>query len=217
MLLAWYGEGPLRSFDQGVLDSSALPRIAVRPADGFRYLGITAFELDGIADVDRHHFVDVDEEGHLRRLLILHFEGFSLESGKTYRYGIPSGPGAAGPSFRFSPQKVRLGQHDYIHNTWVFDAAASIEAKPEREMARTAKLLRDNGVELPSEMIMSRFVRVVDEAARHELIIFYLEPLTSTGLRVAQFVEGGRGAETIERLSDEVTARSKAAFEIVAD
>ncbi len=60
------------------------------------------------------------------------------------------------------------------------------------------------------------FVRIVDEEAKHEFIIFYLEPLAPSGFRASQFVEGGAGAAIFDRLSAEVTARSLAVFRVEA-
>lgn len=203
---------PERRFRDGVFTSSALPEISIRVDDAFLYLGATTFELHAEARVDRHHWVDLGADGRVERMLIFHFEGFLPESGETYRYRIPPADRAAGADFRFTREPVRLGDADYIHNTWFFDAREKIAASPERELARTAELLADRGLELPGELAMSRFVRVVDAAARHELILFYLEPLAGTGLGASQFVPGGAGAEAVDRLSDELTARSREAF-----
>lgn len=137
------------------------------------------------------------------------------ESGETYRYGIPTGDAATGPSHRFTPEPVRIGEHVYIHNTWFFSAAG---VPPERLVGHTAQLLEDfQGYTMPEEVRMSRFVRVVDRAALHELIVFYLEPLAPTGLRALDFVEGGAGAAVFDSLSAETTARSRAAFRVVDD
>ncbi len=208
--------GPERHFTGGTFTSSRLPRISIRVEEDFQYLGATAFELAGEAQVDRHHLVDVGADGQVERVLILHFEGFLPENEETYRYGIPSGQNAAGPDFRFTLEPVRLGSHDYIHNTWFFSAQENIEANPDRELARSARLLKSHGYTLPEELRMSRFVRIVDEEAKHEFIIFYLEPLAPSGFRASQFVEGGAGAAIFDRLSAEVTARSLAVFRVEA-
>ncbi len=208
--------GPERHFTGGTFTSSRLPRISIRVEEDFQYLGATTFELAGEAQVDRHHLVDVGADGQVERVLIVHFEGFLPESEETYRYGIPSGQNAAGPDFRFTLEPVRLGNHDYIHNTWFFSAQENIEANPDRELARSARLLKSHGYTLPEELRMSRFVRIVDEEAKHEFIIFYLEPLAPSGFRASQFVEGGAGAAIFDRLSAEVTARSLAVFRVEA-
>lgn len=205
---------PERHFADGLFTSSKLPSVSIRVDEGFQYVGATTFELAGEAVVDRHHLVDIGPNGRVERILILHFEGFLPESEETYRYRIPSGENATGPDARFTLEPVRLGDHDYIHNTWFFSAQENINANPERELDRSSRLLKDHGYTLPEELRMSRFVRVVDEEAKHEFIIFYLEPLSPTGYRASQFVEGGAGAAVFEKLSAEVTARSLAAFRV---
>ncbi len=205
-----------RYFADGTFTSSSLPQITIRFEDDFQYIGSTTFELAGEALVDRHHLVDVGSDGQLERIVILHFEGFRPESEQTYRYRIPSVENAAGPDFRFTLEPVRLGQHDYIHNTWFLDARETISANPDRELARSAQLLDRHGYALPAELRMSRFVRIVDEEAKHEFILFYLEPLAPTGFRASQFVDGAAGAAVFDSLSAEVTARSRAAFRVEA-
>lgn len=194
-------EAPQRYFADGTFSSSSLPQISIRFEEGFRYIGNPEFELAGTAHIDRHHLVDVASDGRLERTVILHFEGFLPESEETYRYRIPPAENAAGPDYRFTLEQVRLGEHDYIHNTWFFDARANIEANPDRELARSAALLGTHGYTLPDQLRMSRFVRIVDEEAKHEFILFYLEPLAPTGFRAAQFVEGGAGAAVCDSLS----------------
>jgi hypothetical protein len=203
-----------RHFADGTFTSSTLPPVSIRVEEDFQYLGATTFELAGEAHVDRHHLVDVGPDGQVERVLILHFEGFLPESGETYRYRIPPSPNAAGPDFRFTLEPVRLGTQDYIHNTWFFSAEENIKANPDRELGRSARLLESHGYTLPEELRMSRFVTIVDEEAKHEFIIVYLEPLAPTGFRASQFVEGGTGAAVFDRLSAEVTARSLEAFRV---
>lgn len=208
---------PRRHFELGTFISSQLPPISIRVGEDFRYLGATTFRLGGQALVDRHHLVDVGADGHVERILILHFEGFLSGSEGRYRYGIPSGQDAAGPDFRFTLEPVRLGDHDYIHNTWFLSAQENIDANPGGELEQSAKLLEHHGYTLPEELRMSRFLRIVDEEARHEFILFYLEPLAPTGFQASQFVKDGAGAAVFDRLSAEVTARSLAAFRVEAD
>ncbi len=208
------GEGPQRYFADRTFTSSSLSQISIRFEEDFQYIGSTTFELAGTAHVDRHHLVDVGSDGEVERLVILHFEGFLPESEETYRYRIPPVENAAGPDFRFTLEHIRFGEHDYIHNTWFFNAREDIEANPDRELARSAQLLSSRGYSLPEQLRMSRFVRIVDEEAKHELIIFYLEPLAPTGFRASQFVEGGAGAVVFDSLSAELAARSRAAFRV---
>ena len=204
-----------RTYKNGVFQSRSLPAIQIEIPKEYEYLGNTAFELTGEANVDRHHFVDGDSAGEMRRAIILHFEGFLPDVDQTYNYRIPKPEFRAGPDARFSDDFIRLGDADYIHNTWFFDAAQNIRENPDRELARSARLFKEHGYRLPDELMMSRFVRVVDEARKHEFILFYLEPLAKTGLRAASFVEGGAGAAVFDSLSAGITERSRNAFRVL--
>ena len=92
---------------------------------------------------------------------------------------------------------------------------------PVAEAALRAQIARaegiDQGLELPPELIMSRFVRAVGEDARRELILFYMEPLALHGHTLADFPDGGAPSEAYDRLSAEVTTRSLAIFRALED
>jgi len=204
---------PTRSFDAGVFTSTELPAISIRLPEEYIYAGQTAFVLgDEEAEVDRHHFLTVDQRGSMDRLVVLHFETIMPGNDMTFNYGIPAPAGRAGPDYRFSPAPVRLGEHEYIHNTWFFDATANIRENPDRELARTAELLADRGYQLPPGLQMSRYVRVVDQDGKSELILFYFESLSPTGFDAGDFVETGAGAAVFDSLSAELTMRSEATF-----
>lgn len=203
-----------RYFADGVFVSEELPEIAIRLPHDFIYVGQTDFVLEHSVQVDRHHFVVAGPEGEVRRLIILHFESLlpAIESKINYR--IPDPPDHAGPNYRYSLTPVLLGEHEYIHNTWFFDASPEVQEYPDKELAKTTQLLTQHGYALPSELQMSRYVRIVGAEQRSELILFYMEPLETTGFSVGDFVEGGRGAVAFNRLSAELTYRSESVFQI---
>jgi hypothetical protein len=202
----------IRTFTRGVFVSKRLPEIAIRLPASFRYLGSTAFVLRQLAEVDRHHFLETNPEGSMRSLVILHFESFLPAINGTFNYRMPHPPDRAGPAFRFSPEVVTLGEHEYIHNTWFFDAHEDIKSNPDAELVRTAQLLAELGYALPGELQMSRYVRVVSPDRKSEMILFYLEPLAPTGLRIEDFVAGGPAESVVDDLSDRLTARSGEVF-----
>jgi hypothetical protein len=143
-----------RYFKDGTFISTFLPEISIRLPEAFIYVGQTAFILHQIAQVDRHHFLDADANGSVRRIVILHFESFLPNSDQTFSYKIPDPPDHAGPDYRFSPAKVSIGAHEYIHNTWFFDAKAHIQENPQGELARSAQFFTEHGYALPGEVQM---------------------------------------------------------------
>jgi hypothetical protein len=203
-----------RTFSNGVFISESLPDIAIRLPEAFAYLGRTAFALEEKARVDRHHFLDASPDGAVRRIAILHFESLLPAADGRINYRPPDPPDHAGPNYRFTLVPVRLGAHAYIHNTWFFGADEEIQSHPDKELARTARLLARHGYPFPGEIQMSRYLRLIGVARRSELILFYQEPLAATGFELADFVEGGPGAAEFDRLSAELTARSEKVFAV---
>lgn len=62
---------------------------------------------------------------------------------------------------------------------------------------------------------MARYVRAVGEDARKEVIIFYMEPLRRNGHDISEFPDGGPAMESYDRLSSEIVARARSAFEVL--
>lgn len=205
-----------RRWEAPVFVSDTLPTLALR-LEGFSYAGRDSFRLRDVATVERHHFVDLDAEGVVERMVVVHLEGFLESAEGAYRFGVPPPEGRAGGDFRFSEAPVRLGQRSFVHNTWAFDLAASAAESPGGEAARTRAFLRERGHRLTDALVMSRFVRAVGEAARHEIILFYLEPLAAQGLGLEDLDPGGPPSERYDRVHRAVTERSLAALEVLAD
>ena len=195
--------------------SEHTPAMKMRVNDGLRYVGHIEFVLREIARVDRHHWVAADEDGRVQRLFILQFEGILDGVEGSYRFGIPGKDQIAGSNYRYSPEPVKLGDHEFVHNTWAYDNAANVRDNPEAEAARTGSFLKDRGFELAGELIMSRFARAVGEDRRNELIIFYLEPLSRHGHTISDFPDRGPVSAAFDALSAKVVERSLASFEII--
>lgn len=196
-----------RYVEEGVFVSESEPPLRVKVDDRFEYLGAIRFPLKGVADVERHHWVRA-ENGRVLTIVILQFEGYKEGVEGRYRFQIPPPEGQAGSNYRFSPERVRLADHAFVHNTWAYDNAASIRDNPESEPAHTVRLLTDHGLSLAGELIMSRFVTEIGEAARSELIVFYMEPLSAHGKSLADFPDDGPASADYDALSELLTERS---------
>lgn len=192
---------PARSVQNNVLISSALPQTRVQVAEEFAYLGKFEFTLKAMAYGERHVFVD-EHEGKVQRLFIFQFEGFLPDNANTYNYDFSQAEAMAG-------YRVR-------HNTWAYSNEQSQRESPQGEGALTAQFIRSKGLELEDELMMSRFVLVVDEARRHELILFYLENASATGYRIASFYDGqDTPTPHWQEISEGLEARSRASFKIL--
>ena len=213
-------EAPERGIVDGIFTSEAPPALRIRIDDRFEYLGRDRFILKGIAHVDRHHWIAVADGGdtkHVEAMIVLQFEGFLEGVDHQYRYRLRSGDEAAGSNYRFSPELIELGGADYIHNTWAYDNADNVRKNPGAEADRTQRFLAERGYRMDDERIMTRWVGVVGEARRDELIIFYFEPLAAHGHRVEDFPDGGPVSETYDRLSERVTRRALESFEVLSE
>lgn len=189
-----------RGVEGRTLTSTALPAITVRVSSEFTYAGRVEFQLGDEAAGERYIFVDAPE-GKVRKLFIFQFEGFLEGSDNVYRYDFS--------------RAMELKGHRFRHNTYAFSNAVEEREHPQAEAALTVKLLREKGLRYEDEWMMSRFVTVPDEARRHELILFYVENVSASGHRLAEFIEGDRETDIWKEISGRLKRRSLSSFDIL--
>jgi hypothetical protein len=178
------------------LVSTTDPAIRIRVDAGLRYLGATELEIDDLALAERHHFVDARDR-HVRRMLVVQFEGFLASNDEVYRYRLPD--------------PVTMGGEPY--GRWTFCYSVAESAAP--ETADSVRLLESHGRTLDDAQIMARYARIVGDAARHELLIFYHEPLDRLGHSLASVSEDGAVREAYASLAIDLHARARRAFRVV--
>src|SRR6185369_8373624 len=76
-----------RVFENHIFTSQHTPHIQVSIDPAFSYIGNVQFELKGIASVDRHIFVEAENE-RIRRMIIFQFEGFLENNARTYNFKL---------------------------------------------------------------------------------------------------------------------------------
>lgn len=188
-----------RSFGGGVLTSTDLPKLAIRIDPRLSYIGATDLAIKGIARADRHHFIDADGS-RVRRLLVVQFERFLPSSDEVYRYPL------ADP--------VSLGGTTW--GSWVFAYDVEREEpEPSPETLDTVRFLGEHGLELAREQVMARYARIVGDDARHEVLVFYHEPLDRLGHTLATVAGEGRLRPVFASVGVELQARARRAFEVV--
>jgi hypothetical protein len=145
-----------------VLSSASLPPVRVKFGRQFRYVGSQGFILYERAQVEQYFFVDADRQGRIRRMYMAQFEGYLPGVNATYSY---------------PPTKtVSLGGETYIVNAErIPDVAAVLQQNPQSDVARAASFLEGKGYRIGGSVMFQRFVRLVDEARRHEFILLYVE------------------------------------------
>jgi len=153
-----------------IFTSIHTPPIQIEIDPAFLYIGNVEFEIKAIAHVDRHVFVDAQKQ-RVKRMIILQFEGFLDNNYKTYS-NLPHHP-------------INLGGETFGHDNYFFSIAVDITTYPGAETDHTLRLLQDQGYRVEDEQMTSRFARVVDTERRHELLIFYHENVSATGLALA--------------------------------
>ena len=192
---------PERSVKDNVLYSAALPEISIKVSDEFEYLGKFDFILKNIAYGERYVFADINEN-KVERLFIFQFEGFLPDNNHTYNYN-------------FSNAEVMQG-HRFRQNTWAYSNEQSAQSAPGGEGALTAAFLKEKGLSLEDELMMSRFLTVPDVERRNELILFYLENASPTGHAISSFYDANdRPTPHWRQISEGLTARSRDSFEIL--
>ncbi len=177
--------------------SARMPAVEITMAETLTYVGGLHFILAEVAQAQA--FVFVAERHHeIEQALIVQFEGFLPGKGKTYTYP--------------SPRLVTLGRHPFQADTALLSLTPP--PPPETNVGRILTLLEERGYELPAAALSSRFVRVLGEARRDELLIFGIEPLTDADL-IAELKRAGRPIPAPTAVTQAAEERALASFTVV--
>ena len=147
--------------DGQTIASSANPSLVLWVAPAFRPLPPLTFPIESLTDVDRRVFVDADDRGTVRRLVIVQFETVQVTSRFKFVYA-PKPPAA------FGVQTYRFGA--YVH-----DEETEAAQSPRKEAGLTRAFLLAKGLKVPAVFRVARLARVADSAGNSEVIIFYME------------------------------------------
>jgi hypothetical protein len=183
------------------LTSDALPPIKIKFDKAFKYVGSQSFILYNSAQVQQYFFVAANK-GRIKSMFMVQFEGYLPDNTHTYNYNISN--------------TVKLGESDFMYDTSVVNVPAFRKQYPDSDAGRAAAFLEGKGYQLEGEDIAyQRFVRLVDEARRNELLIIYYENLSGTGLTAADLSEKGRAASQREKVFQEVRQRALKSFTVM--
>ena len=158
----------MRPVKRQVLTSTYLPSIRVRFDRTFKYVGSQKFILYGRAQVEQHFFVYADKQRRIKGMYMVQFEGYLPSVNATYDYPATN--------------TVNLAGQTYIANAEsIPNVSATLKQDPQSDVARAASFLESKGYLIGESIIFQRFVRLVDEAKRNELILLYVED-SATGV-----------------------------------
>jgi hypothetical protein len=170
-----------------ILTSTETPAVKLEFDKGFKYVGGHDFILYEVARAEQHFFVDADEEGRIKRMYWVQFEGYLPTNTHAYRYKVN--------------KTANIGGLEFIADA----SARNIKGNPGRpdsDGARARAFLEGKGYRMASDDVMSqRLVHLVDEAKRNELMIIYMEDLSGKGLTAADLAAGGRAADQWDEIS----------------
>lgn len=156
------GAARARRVKSQVLTSASMPRVRIKFGKPFRYVGSQSFILYDRAQAEQYFFVDADNQGRIRRMYMAQFEGYLPQVNAAYDYP--------------RTQTVSLGGETYMVNAEsIPDVAAVLGQNPQSDVARAASFLESKGYHISGAIRFQRFVRLVDEAKRHEFILVYVE------------------------------------------
>ena len=186
-----------RRVENHTIISAALPSLEIKVDPAFAFVGDLSFELKEIAFVERFVFADW-EASVTKRLFIVQFEGVLPHVNFTYRYGMTN--------------PINLGRHVYSHSVWLYSNAKSVIADPGAESDRTTQFLQNHGYDVMDARAMSRFARIIDDARRHEVIIFYEENLNSIGLSLNEYAQ--LPPDRQQAFQEALTERSLQSFQV---
>ena len=190
---------PFRRLEGHTLVSDRMPAIRIRVDDAFEYVDRLRFVLYGAAQVELFLFAAHDHR-RVDRLVLVQFEGYLDDNDHVYDYPVT--------------ETVTLGGEVYLVDTMPLTLDAP--PPPGSEFALVLALLRERGYTLPTVAVGQRFVRVLDEARRNEILIFYVETFDQALLAVGEVAVPGRDVEPPAALIRVVRERALGSFTILA-
>lgn len=188
------GEQGAREVRGRELISTARPAVRIKFDDDFKYVGTQKFTLYNVAHAEQHFFVDADREGNIRRLYWVQFEGYLPDNKHTYNYEMKETHDLGGFSFGTDARATKIIPGGM---------------PPDSDAGRARSFLESKGYRLASdEILMRRFVHLLDESKRDELLIIYIEDLKGTGLTAADLSEKGSAAAKWDEVSKGLLKRA---------
>lgn len=146
-------------------------------------------------------FVVADRQ-YVTRLLLIDFEGYLEENNYTYDYPTTA--------------TVNLGGQEYLPDAWVVTDEMLVQQRPDSDLMQIFRFVQEQGYSIPNAAIIQRFVRVVDETKRNELLICYMEDVTALGMTEADLAADERTAAQRENIIQDVREHAVASFTILS-
>jgi len=195
-----FAEEPERKVQNNVITSERDPAVRIKLPAHAEYVGVDRWDLYNIADCELHAFVKADAQKNMQRVYWVQFEQY-----------LPSKPDLH--HTYDSPRHVSMGGLDFYVDTRLGTSEEKSKADSDSEHIRA--LVNRRGYKWPKEFMYVRFVHLLDEARRKELMIIYAEDLGSTGFSAADLGESGRAHSRWKQLEEELIERARQAVVVV--
>jgi hypothetical protein len=169
------------------LVSTYLPAIKLKFSKAFKYVGSQSFVLYDVANAEQHFFLEADNNGRIKRLYWIQFEGYLPSNSHTYRYKSSNTVNIAGLTFFADANALNI---------------TATTSRPDSDGSRAQAFLKSKGYRLAGdEILMQRLVHLTDETKRNELMIIYMEELSGMGVTAADLNKGGAAASRWNEIS----------------
>jgi hypothetical protein len=185
---------PERKIDHNAIISERDPKLRIELPASVQYVGADRWILYQIADCELHAFVEADEKKNVQRLYWIQFEGY-----------IPSRPELH--HTYDSPRHAIIGGLDFYVDTWT--SSQEDKSKPGSDDEHIRKLIEASGYKMPANTMCVRFVHLLDEAKRKELMIIYAEDLGPIGFSAVDLSKGGKAYDQWRTLEKGLIERAK--------
>jgi hypothetical protein len=181
-----------------ILTSDSLPAVVMELGTGLTYLGTQSFELYGVARAEQHFFGEADGI-RLKRLVWIQFEGYLPDNTHTYDYSEYPTVEIDGRAFHQNGAVIRV---------------PDTERRPDSDGARARAFLRERGYTVGSDILFQRLVWLLDQPARNEVMVIYMEDLADQGLTAADLQPGGRAADRWPLVREDLLRRATAVLRL---
>ena len=188
----------LRRIEGDTLLSAHTPAMRLRVDRSMPHLESTELVIKGLAHAERHYFVEA-RESEVRRMLVAQFEGFLDDNDERYIYPLPD--------------PVEMGGESW--GSWVFAYSLADGSAP--ETTDTVEVMERHGLALENDLVMARYARIVEPEARHEVLLFYTEPLGRLGHSLESASVDGELRPEYVSLGIDLKARARRAFRVTSD
>jgi hypothetical protein len=198
--LVYSQENLSRTVRKNILKSEKSPPLRLKFNKKFKYAGSQSFILFDNSQVEQHYFVLADKQMNAKRIYTVQFESFLPNNTKTYDYKITD--------------RLNLAGNDYMIDFIAGNIENAVTDRPDSDSARRWRYLKEKNYKLPAEVIGRRFIRLLDEGKRSEILIIYQEDVQNFKTTLAELDEPN-SKEKLDKVFAEVAKNSTDGFKVL--